>query len=52
MKAYEKVAVELAQALVDARWESARGLLVRQLQSEWSNEKLATALSIDVRRIC
>lgn len=43
MKAYEQVAVDFAQALVEARWEHARGSLDTHLQLKWSAYVLAEA---------
>lgn len=41
MKAYEKVAVDFAQALVRNSWEKARGFLVPALQAQWPAQRLA-----------
>jgi len=41
MKAFETLAVEFAQSLVDAKWENARGLLSPSLQQQYSAEQLA-----------
>lgn len=41
MKAYEQVAIDFAQALVEARWEHARGYLTEELQARWPEHELA-----------